>query len=106
MNYKTFYQKNYQKALQNMVLGSGIGDPRSGIRKKTHSESRIQGSKRHRIPDPQHWFPPSVVLLHLVMSPPSVVLLHLVMSPPSVVLLHLVMSSCLVVLLYFRESYC
>jgi len=96
MNYKTFYQKNYQKALQNMVLGSGIGDPRSGI----------QGSKRHRIPDPQHWFLPSVVLLHLVMSPPSVVLLHLVMSPPSVVLLHLVMSSCLVVLLYFRESYC
>jgi hypothetical protein len=87
-------------------LGSGIGDPSSGIRKKTPSGSRIQGSKRHRIPDPQHWFLPSVVLLHLVMSPPSVVLLHLVMSPPSVVLLHLVMSSCLVVLLYFRESYC
>jgi hypothetical protein len=40
-----------------MVLGSGIRNPRSGIRKKTHSGSRIQGSKRHRIPDPdpQHW---------------------------------------------------
>ncbi len=33
---------------------SGIRDPRSGIRKKTYSESRIlvQGSKIHRIPDP------------------------------------------------------
>ena len=33
----------------------GLG---SRIRKKTHSGSRIQGSKRHRIPDPdpQHWF--------------------------------------------------
>jgi hypothetical protein len=30
-----------------MVLGSGIRDP-----EKTHSGSRIQGSKRHRIPDP------------------------------------------------------
>jgi len=29
----------------------------SGIRKKTYSGSQIQGSKRHRIPDPdpQHW---------------------------------------------------
>jgi hypothetical protein len=37
-----------------MGLGS---DPRSGNRKKTYSGSRIQGSKRHRIPDPdpQHW---------------------------------------------------
>ncbi len=34
-NFRTFYQKNCQKALQNMVFGS-----------------RIQGSKRHRIPDP------------------------------------------------------
>ncbi len=41
--YRTFNQK----ALKNMVLGSGIRDP----------GSRIQGSKRHRIPDPdpQHW---------------------------------------------------
>jgi hypothetical protein len=31
---------------------SEIRDPRSGIRKKTFSGSRIQGSKRHRIPDP------------------------------------------------------
>ncbi len=32
-----------------MVLGSEIRDP-----EKTYSGSRIQGSKRHRIPDPQH----------------------------------------------------
>ncbi len=30
-NYRTFYQKNYQKALKNMVLGSGIPDP--GVKK-------------------------------------------------------------------------
>jgi hypothetical protein len=30
-----------------MVLGSGIREP-----EQTHSGSRIQGSKRHRIPDP------------------------------------------------------
>jgi hypothetical protein len=36
-----------------MGLGSGIRDP-----EKTYSGSRIQGSKRHRIPDPdpQHCF--------------------------------------------------
>jgi hypothetical protein len=36
-----------------MDLGSGIRDPGSG---KTYSGFRIQGSKRHRIldPDPQH----------------------------------------------------
>jgi hypothetical protein len=35
-----------------MGLGSEIRDP-----EKTYSGSRIQGSKRHRIPnpDPQHW---------------------------------------------------
>ena len=33
------------KALQNMVLGSGIRET-----EQTHSGSRIQGSKRHRIP--------------------------------------------------------
>ncbi len=49
-----------QKALKNMVLGSGIRDPRSGIRKKPIPDpgSRIQGSKstRSRIqdPNPQH----------------------------------------------------
>ncbi len=34
-----------------MALRSGIRDPGSG---KIYSGSRIQGSKRHRIPDPQH----------------------------------------------------
>jgi hypothetical protein len=33
-----------------MVLGSGIRDPGSG-----KNLFRIPGSKRHRIPDPQHW---------------------------------------------------
>jgi hypothetical protein len=32
-----------------MGLGSGIRDP-----EKTYSGSRIQGSKRHRIPNPEH----------------------------------------------------
>jgi hypothetical protein len=45
--------------------GSEIRDPRSGIRdpgseirdpEKTYSGSRIQGPKRHRIPDPQHCY--------------------------------------------------
>jgi hypothetical protein len=31
-----------------------VWDPGSEIRKKTYSVSRIQGSKRHRIPDLQH----------------------------------------------------
>jgi hypothetical protein len=39
--------------------GLGIRDPESEIRdpEKTYSGSRIQGSKRHRIPDPdqQQW---------------------------------------------------
>jgi hypothetical protein len=50
-------------ALKNMGLGSWIRDPRCRIRdpEKTHSGSRIQGSKRHRIPDPdpQHWYLPT-----------------------------------------------
>ena len=37
-----------------MGLGSEIWDTRPGIRKKTYSGSLIQGSKRHRNPDPQH----------------------------------------------------
>jgi hypothetical protein len=52
---------------QNMGLGSGIRDPRSGIRdlEKTYSGSRIPdpGSKGQKgtgsripDPDPQHWF--------------------------------------------------
>ncbi len=39
--------KNFQYALKYMGLGSGIRDP-----EKTYSGSRIQGSKRHLIPDP------------------------------------------------------
>ncbi len=34
-----------------MVLGSEI----LSIEKKTHRRTRVQGSKKHRIPDPQHW---------------------------------------------------
>jgi hypothetical protein len=51
-NYRTFYTKNGHYALKNMGLGSEIRDL-----EKTYSGSRIQGSKRHRIPDPdsQHW---------------------------------------------------
>ncbi len=51
-NYRTFYPKNCHKALKSMGLGSEIRDP-----EKTYSGSRIQVSKRHRIPDPdpQHW---------------------------------------------------
>ncbi len=58
-NYRTFYQKNCQKALQNMVLGSGIRDPGSGknpfripdpgVKKAPDPGSRIP------YPDPQHW---------------------------------------------------
>ncbi len=38
--------------------GFGSRDSGSEIREpeKTYSGSRIQGSKRHRIPDPQHWW--------------------------------------------------
>jgi hypothetical protein len=48
-NYRTFYQKNCQKALKNMVLGSGIRDPRSGIRKKPIPDPGFRGQKA---PDP------------------------------------------------------
>ncbi len=44
-NYRTFYQKNCQKALKNMVLGSGILDPRSGIRKKPIPDPGSRGQK-------------------------------------------------------------
>jgi len=37
-----------------MCLGSGIRDSGSGILNKKLSGSRIQGSKRFWIPDPQH----------------------------------------------------
>ncbi len=39
-------------SINSQKYGFGIRDPRSGIRKKTYSGSRIQGSKKHRIPDP------------------------------------------------------
>jgi hypothetical protein len=44
-----FTQKIVTKLEKNMDLGSGI--------RKSYYESRIQGSKTHRIPDPdaQHW---------------------------------------------------
>jgi hypothetical protein len=47
-NYRTFYPKNCLKALKNMGLGSGIQDL-----EETYSGSRIQGSKRQQIPDPE-----------------------------------------------------
>ncbi len=51
-NYRTFDPKFVNKSQK---YGFGIRDPRSGIRdpKKIYSGSRIQGSKRHRIPDPE-----------------------------------------------------
>ncbi len=48
-NYRTSYQKSCQKALKNMVLGSGIRDPRSGIRKKPIPDP---GSRGQKVPDP------------------------------------------------------
>ena len=50
-NYRTFYPNNCQSSSK---YGLGIRDPRSGIRKKPIPDpgSRIQGSKRHLIPDP------------------------------------------------------
>ncbi len=52
-NYWSFYPKNCHQALKIWVWdpGSEIRDP-----EKTYSGSRIQGSKRHRITDPQHCF--------------------------------------------------
>jgi hypothetical protein len=47
------------KKIFNMLSNVWVWDPGSEIRdpEKTYSGSRIQGSKRHRIPDPdpQHW---------------------------------------------------
>jgi hypothetical protein len=52
---------NFQRAVEvftqkmfNMLSNIWVWDPGSEIRdpKKTYSGSRIQGSKRHRIPDP------------------------------------------------------
>jgi hypothetical protein len=41
-NYRNFYPKICHQALKNMGLRSGIRDPRSGIKKKTYSGSRIR----------------------------------------------------------------
>ncbi len=53
-----FTKKNCQKALQNMVLGSGIRDPRSGIRKKPIPDPGSRGRKgtgsRIRIRNTEH----------------------------------------------------
>jgi hypothetical protein len=49
LNYITFYQKNCQKALKNMVLGSGI-------RKKSLFRILDPGVKKAPDPDPQHCF--------------------------------------------------
>jgi hypothetical protein len=45
-NYRTFYPKKL--SLSSKKYGFRIRDP-----EKTYSGSRIQGSKRHRIPDPE-----------------------------------------------------
>ena len=52
-----FTPKNCQKALQNMVFGSGIRDPGSGMGKNQDPGSGIN------IPDPQHWFCEVLLLL-------------------------------------------
>ena len=55
-NYRAFYQKNCQKALQNMVLGSGIRDPDPGSRGQKGTGSRIRirntGAKQVLLVDP------------------------------------------------------
>jgi hypothetical protein len=53
------FSKNYRTFTQTIVTKLSniwVWDPRSEIRdrKITYSGSRIQGSKRHRIPDPQY----------------------------------------------------
>jgi hypothetical protein len=48
---EVYTQKTFTK-LSKIWVWDPDRDPRSGIRKKTYSGSRIQGSKRHRIPEP------------------------------------------------------
>jgi hypothetical protein len=52
---EVFTQKTVTKLSKIWVSDSGS---KMRDRKKTYSGSRIQGSKRHRVPDPdpQHWF--------------------------------------------------
>jgi hypothetical protein len=47
----------FTQKIVTMLSKIWVWDPGSEIRdpEKTFSGSRIQGSKRHRIPDPQHW---------------------------------------------------
>jgi hypothetical protein len=54
VNFERIIELFTQKlSLSSQKYGFGIRDPG-----KTHSGSRVQGSKRHRIPDPdpQHWY--------------------------------------------------
>jgi hypothetical protein len=53
-NFRRIVEDSTQKIF-NMLSNIWVWDPGSGIRQKTYSGSRIQGSKRHRIPDPEHW---------------------------------------------------
>jgi hypothetical protein len=56
--YKDLHNFLPQKlSLSSQKYGFEIRDPWPEIRdpEKTYSVSEIQGSKRHRIPDPQHW---------------------------------------------------
>jgi hypothetical protein len=69
-NYRTFLPKNL--SLSSQKYGFGIWDPRSGIPKKTYSDSwiRVQGSKKHRIRNTETRydkknFPPSSFLFLL-----------------------------------------
>jgi hypothetical protein len=50
----------FTKKIVKKLLKIWSWDPGSEIRdpEKTYSGSRIQGSKRHRIPDPKHWAKP------------------------------------------------
>jgi hypothetical protein len=49
--------KVFTQIIFTMLSNIWVWDPGFEIRdpEKTYSGSRIQGSKRHRIPDPQHW---------------------------------------------------
>jgi hypothetical protein len=72
------FQRIIELFTQKIVISSqkdgfGIRDPRSGIREleKTYSGSRIQGSKRHRIPDPGSGSATLLLRLKVITLPPS-----------------------------------
>jgi hypothetical protein len=63
-----FTKKIVKKLLKiPMVLGSGIGDPRSGIRKKPIPDPGSRGQKAPD-PDPQHWIPYRTTCIILIPS--------------------------------------